>query len=742
MFSISFLLLLMAVLHPGTAENIKDLRELHNLMKTQENFENDKVAHDVLDALHHVEWSRIVEEDIKINEQLTNVSSTCRLDATAFLMGFVRRERWAVDMIDSAGKLPRSILKGRTRWYGDYDSCTSIQSTGGVSQFTGQYCNARLGNLTTNSGPITIGICIPHTCTYEEWQILFNDASQNIAIWPNNIGLVRGGSCSAVEKPPFDAGTWAVACIVTIICLLVATGTFYDIVTYQPLVKKNGGKEAQVPVPARLIMAFSIYTNTKKLFHVSKSNDNSLACMTGIRFFSIGWVMLGHYLLYMSGGIENGEMVVQLMQRFSFQIVFAAELSVDTFFMLSGLLVAYLMMKQFDKIGGPRGMGVFGWVHFYVHRWWRLTPAVMFLAAIYSTLFYYTGEGPRWPTVAQWDRTNYCKWNWWTNLLYVNNLVNADEMCMGWTWYLANDMQFYVVSPLFLIPLYMYAPAGIALLVAALLGTIIGAGVNSTLKNTPLGNIGRTFYPGDDPDFFYHTYIAPWFRIMPHLIGMLTGYLLYRTKLKCKLPKSVVIGGWLLAFGSSFAVCFGPYTVVEGVDTPTGAVSLFNATFRTIWAACVAWVVFACVHGYGGWVNTFLSWKPFVVLSRLNYMAYMVHMIIQSRFFMSRKYLRYLDDAEIIACFMSSYVMAYLWAYLTSMTLEVPWFGIEKVILGNKKPGSSTKPESKPSMVQPISEKYEADINAKEKALNGDAEMAMNGEKPSQGGPEVVLTKF
>ncbi len=34
-----------------------------------------------------------------------------------------------------------------------------------------------------------------------------------------------------------------------------------------------------------------------------------------------------------------------------------------------------------------------------------------------------------------------CRDNWWTNLLYVNNLVHEDRMCLGVTWYLACDMQ-------------------------------------------------------------------------------------------------------------------------------------------------------------------------------------------------------------------------------------------------------------------------------------------------------------
>ena len=75
---------------------------------------------------------------------------------------------------------------------------------------------------------------------------------------------------------------------------------------------------------------------------------------------------------------------------------------------------------------------------------------------------------------------NYCRKNWWTNLLYVNNFVKTTKpvsyqptacdviyiqetvsvyavcsQCVGWSWYLANDMQFYIVAPLVLIPLYL-----------------------------------------------------------------------------------------------------------------------------------------------------------------------------------------------------------------------------------------------------------------------------------------------
>lgn len=67
-----------------------------------------------------------------------------------------------------------------------------------------------------------------------------------------------------------------------------------------------------------------------------------------------------------------------------------------------------------------------------------------------------------------------CRTNWWINLLYINNILNVDQMvikhillineikinilffkykCFGVSWYLANDTQFYLIAPLILIPL-------------------------------------------------------------------------------------------------------------------------------------------------------------------------------------------------------------------------------------------------------------------------------------------------
>ena len=58
----------------------------------------------------------------------------------------------------------------------------------------------------------------------------------------------------------------------------------------------------------------------------------------------------------------------------------------------------------------------------------RLTPVYAILIFNFTSLVVYFGDGPLW---AYTDPTNTsynaCKDNWWTNLLYVNNLVHPSH---------------------------------------------------------------------------------------------------------------------------------------------------------------------------------------------------------------------------------------------------------------------------------------------------------------------------
>ena len=76
--------------------------------------------------------------------------------------------------------------------------------------------------------------------------------------------------------------------------------------------------------------------------------------------------------------------------------------------------------------------------------------------------------------------------------------------------------------------------------------------------------------------------------------------------------------------------------IVYGLDVATPAfynqhypgpfVDIVYGTFhRLAWGLCLSWVVLACQHGFGGFINDFLSWEGFAPLSRLTFVVYLLH---------------------------------------------------------------------------------------------------------------------
>ncbi|RUS90313.1 hypothetical protein EGW08_001911, partial [Elysia chlorotica] len=129
----------------------------------------------------------------------------------------------------------------------------------------------------------------------------------------------------------------------------------------------------------------------------------------------------------------------------TFHAILNAPYAVDTFFTISGCLVSYLFLRGVKKAGGLK---VAHMVMYYVHRYLRLTPLYALAILVYNGLTPYIEEGPF--LAENSDRDVDCKDLWWTNLLYFSNLRSDFRQCIGWSWYLPNDMQFYAVAPLIL----------------------------------------------------------------------------------------------------------------------------------------------------------------------------------------------------------------------------------------------------------------------------------------------------
>ena len=125
------------------------------------------------------------------------------------------------------------------------------------------------------------------------------------------------------------------------------------------------------------------------------------------------------------------------------QAVFNATVSVDTFFLMSGLLVSYLLLRELD-----RKKGRFNIPLFYIHRYVRLTPVYAIILAFLATLIVYVSNGPNWRLILYMKEA--CRWNWWNHLLYVNNYVATSPLIVHNTLFvllLPNYKFFLILKP-------------------------------------------------------------------------------------------------------------------------------------------------------------------------------------------------------------------------------------------------------------------------------------------------------
>ncbi|XP_078685750.1 nose resistant to fluoxetine protein 6-like [Branchiostoma floridae x Branchiostoma belcheri] len=258
-------------------------------------------------------------------------------------------------------------------------------------------------------------------------------------------------------------------------------------------------------------------------------------------------------------------------------------------------------------------------------------------------------------------------------------MVTVNIQCMGWTWYLANDMQFFVISVPIIWLTFRYFLVGMithAVLLLASFGATIGLAMHYNLQPVLTS-------PGQNPDAVNWIYQKPYCRIGPYLVGIMLGYLLYRTRGQVRMHKAVALLGWLAATGIGMGVVYGLYNhLTQGVVLSRPVAILYLTVHRTAWGVGLAWAVFACVNGYGGIINTILSWKAWIPLSRLTYCAYLVHPMVIYLVYQDQKETNiHYTDILLAYYFVGHVVFSYAVAYIVSMMAEAPMRHLEKLVL-------------------------------------------------------------
>merc|ERR1712029_187440 len=99
--------------------------------------------------------------------------------------------------------------------------------------------------------------------------------------------------------------------------------------------------------------------------------------------------------------------------------------------------------------------------------------------------------------------------------------------------------------------------------------------------------------------------------------------------------------------------------------------------------------------GYGSIINSFLSWGPFTVLGRLTFLSYLIHFEIIQIILGSYTYSLELNTFQIVIFYIGALVIVMSTAFVLTLCFEMPFGGLEKIVMGVLLGGGKKKGKGK-----------------------------------------------
>lgn len=620
---------------------------------------------------------------------------------------------------------------------GDYFACGDLEGA--------EYA---LIQIAAGMAQIGIGICGPQSCTIEEYYAMLEGAMQpgsklaaGHPLLANQVKALQYLSSKyelgvSQERIPImvsfpqryihqhftnlSAGAIVMVVFCSFLAFIVLLGTVLD---YQAKHSQRQAKKGLLdedgtelspssPAPTirppsfleQLLICFSVYTNFPKLF-ASRSAEKTgqadpMELLNGVRVMSMGWVILGHCYLYRLtySCIRNFNDILPLLEKAKTTVVYSGQFAVDSFFWMSGFLMAVLLLQQLTS---GRTMSLWGWAYLYFHRLYRILPAYMFVLFLMWAFLKYMGNGPLWASADQFN--DQCPDYWWTNLLFLNNFIpnGHGSTCIGHTWYLANDMQFFWISPPLFFLYYRVHKACGWLLLAALTGTTI---LSTSLISNHYDYNAVVLAP-EDATYNDNVYIKPYCRVVSYAFGIAAGLVIFsqrRFKAKGEIYDkfalwisrqidkswvrhcSVVLGLGLINFimfiqlntSDDASKGWTKWTKAENI--------LYLGFFRTVFALGLTMVLLPMLQGYywlGIWFLAHPVWTPF---ARLTFCTYLIHISLIVSYYFSASSAYWLNDLNIVTDIMFVTIISYAAAVPLTLAVESPFMALEKLLKTRK----------------------------------------------------------
>ncbi|XP_025190639.1 nose resistant to fluoxetine protein 6-like isoform X2 [Melanaphis sacchari] len=637
-------------------------------------------------------------------------NSKCAQDMMLYNKHLQNLTLWAYKMLDATSKGPEGLVDANTFSFGNFDQCIESRSknlgiSGGYTlvdidfrpsyqlypefynndhskdyepfdqdKTTWEILKHNVQEAYVQRHKFQWGVCLPDTCQSKDVQKIVS----NVLIPELNRHGLEGNvtidpllHTSKENIYKFTAGFFFVCAMYVVIGMLVIVGTLYDFIYLQYRPKSEHGPMKKLMKP------FSLISNLERLMKPSETEEFSI--INGFKVCAILQVIIGHRWFIELGNPQSNPNFTHWMIHNFWLGYFKCTIFLETFFVISGFLTFRIITKQLTE------KKHLNFIPIMIYRWLRIFPVYGTLIVTYIFVLPYLNSGPIWRMIV-YRESERCQTNWWTNVLFINNYVHTDELCIIPSWYLACDMHFFIIGTLLTYAIWKWRKQGLIILGACLtLSTVIPAYIIINEKHRGTADITPQNLKDLSKERFYtEVYIKSHMRSMTYFIGILAGYLYMRLKeadyklsLKSRIfwvPVVLIIGNIIYLSSGTFFTLKHKYVNYEH--------AIYFTIGRLVWSILISYgIIGHGLSGFGVCISGFLGHRIFHVLGKLVFCVYMYQEIIQLQTIGAIETPTYQSLTLIFWRFCGDTTVAFMYAFAINVMIESPFDRFQKNVM-------------------------------------------------------------
>ena len=277
---------------------------------------------------------------------------------------------------------------------------------------------------------------------------------------------------------------------------------------------------------------------------------------------------------------------------------------------------------------------------------------------------------------------------WYHIIFFYNDFDSlADISCMGHTWYLAMDTQFFILSPIIILTIYNYFLPGLITILSIM---FLSFGIQYIVLyyyqiSSAIINYSR--------EYMNDYYVMPYCRVSPWMFGILIGYIYFKHRMNesesMKNLEDRLKRNWILKHIFNLVGILGMVWIIMEVgfmDRKGKDINRFfdvtYLTFSRFLFVFFLWMsILPTVLGFPNIITKILGLNIFNILAKPTYTIYLLHFILITYFKDNVKAGIRLDYMYLHIDVVNYLVWSFVLACCCNIIIEFPIFNLEKFFL-------------------------------------------------------------